>query len=244
VTVRYNRGEPPAGGVGVRDGWVTADRIERLDAVGGGHAMTGPDGRVMPTGDIGLPGAHNVSNVLAAVAVGLVFGVAPDAIRTAVAEFRGVEHRLEYVTTVKGVRFVNDSQGTQPDAVIAALRSFEQPLILIAGGRTKNLAMDDLAPVVAERATAVVLIGETAEEFERLFVPAGARRVERAPDLPTAVGRAFEIARREVGGSAHTATVLLSPAATSFDMFVDYADRGRAFKAAVAMIAAQHGGER
>jgi UDP-N-acetylmuramoylalanine--D-glutamate ligase len=245
VTVRYNRGAPPAGGVGVRDGWVVADRVERLDAAGGGGpAMTGPDGRVMPTADIGLPGAHNVSNVLAAVAVGLVFGVAPDAIRTAVAEFRGVEHRLEYVTTVKGVRFVNDSQGTQPDAVIAALRSFEQPLILIAGGRTKNLAMDDLAPVVAERATAVVLIGETAEEFERLFLRAGARRVERAQDLPTAVGRAFELACGEVGGSAHTATVLLSPAATSFDMFVDYADRGRAFKAAIAMIAAQRGGER
>ena len=93
----------------------------------------------MPVGELAIPGAHNVSNALAAVAVGLLFGVAPDAIREAAASFTGVEHRLEPVALIDGVRFVNDSQGTQPDAVIAALRAFDPPIVLIAGGRDKGI---------------------------------------------------------------------------------------------------------
>ncbi len=234
--VRYTRRAPAPGGVGVRDGWVVSDGVERLAAAGGGTAMTGPSGRVLPLEDIALPGAHNVSNVLAAVAAGLLFGVAPDAMRAAVADFRGVEHRLELVTTIDGVTFVNDSQGTQPDAVIAALRSFEQPLVLIAGGQGKNLDLTELATEVAERATAVVLLGATADEFERLFRTAGAGLIQRASSMPDAVRQADALAR-QLAGSGDRATVLLSPAATSFDMFVDYADRGRAFKAAVAALA-------
>ena len=127
-----------------------------------------------------MPGEHSVSNVLAAVAVGLLFGIAPDAIRRAVAEFAGVEHRLEPVAELDGVRYVNDSQGTQPDAVIAALRSFEPPIVLIAGGREKGVAIDALARVVAQRAAAAVLIGETAPDFEAAFERAGAGSVEIA----------------------------------------------------------------
>ena len=111
-----------------------------------------PGGRVVPLERIGLPGAHNRSNVAAAVAVGLLFGIAPDAIADAVAAFAGVEHRLEPVAQADGVRYVNDSQGTQPDAVIAALRSFPRPLVLICGGRAKGLPIDELARVAAERA--------------------------------------------------------------------------------------------
>ena len=93
----------------------------------------------MPVDELGIPGAHNVSNALAAVAVGLLFGVAADAIREAAAAFTGVEHRLEHVAIVDGVRFINDSQGTQPDAVIAALAAFPAPVVLIAGGRDKGV---------------------------------------------------------------------------------------------------------
>jgi UDP-N-acetylmuramoylalanine--D-glutamate ligase len=196
--------------------------------------MTGPAGRVLPLGEVQLPGRHNTSNVLAAVAVGLLFGIAPDAIRTAVAGFTGVEHRLETVTVAGGVRYVNDSQGTQPDAVIAALRSFEPPVVLIAGGRSKNVPLDDLAEEVARRAAAVVLIGETTDEMAAAFSAAGATRIERAATLETAVDKASQLAAglaRANPGS--TATVLLSPAAASFDMFTDYAERGRAFKQAV-----------
>ena len=188
----------------------------------------------MPLAELRLPGAHNVSNALAAVTAGLLFGIAPDAIRRAAAQFNGVEHRLELVASFDGVTFINDSQGTQPDAVIAALRSFEPPIVLIAGGRGKNLDVTELAREVATRAEAVLLIGEAADEFEALFGAAGARRLECAASLETAVERGHEIAR-ELGGG----TVLLSPAATSFDMFVDYAARGAAFKAAVRDLAAR-----
>ena len=234
--VFYQRGAPRAGGVGVRDGWIVADDIACLDSVGGGRAATGPGGRIMPLGEVIIPGAHNTSNVLAAVAVGLLFGIAPDAIRRAVAGFTGVEHRLEGVATIDGVTFVNDSQGTQPDAVIAALRSFSPPIVLICGGRTKNVPLDELAREVAQRAAAAVLIGETAGEMAKLFTEAGLERVEHASDMEVAVRRGFDIAR-ELAPNHGAATVLLSPAATSFDMFVDYAARGQAFKSAVRQLA-------
>jgi len=231
--VRYQRAEPADGGVGVTDDWIVARDFARLD---GGTAMTGPGGRIMPIGEIQLAGWHNVSNVLAAVSVGLLFGLSPDAIRTAVAEFTGVEHRLERVALIDGVLFVNDSQGTQPDAVIAALRSFEPPIVLIAGGRTKNVPIDALSAEVARRAAAVIVIGETAAEFAAAFTAAGAPRVEHAVTLEEAV-RAADGAARELGGG----TVLLSPAATSFDMFTDYAARGTAFKQIVGRLAAERG---
>ena len=236
--VRYRRSSPLPGGVGTGDGWIVASGVPRLAAAGGGTAMTAAHGRVMPLAEIALPGAHNVSNVLAAVAAGLLLGVEPDAIRKAVAGFQGVEHRLERVALVDRVLFVNDSQGTQPDAVIAALHSFEQPLVLIAGGRGKGLAMDELAGVVAERASAAVLIGESARDLAAVFGAAGLARIEPATTLEEAVALADAIARRLLADDpSGQATVLLSPAATSFDMFIDYAARGRAFKAAVAALA-------
>lgn len=236
-TLRYGRDRPGAGEVGVQDGWIVANDVERLGMVGGGAAMTGPGGRVMALSDLAIPGAHNVSNALAAIAVGLLLGIAPDAMRRRVADFRGVEHRLELVALVDGVRFINDSQGTQPDAVIAALRSYERPLVLIAGGRAKGLDIDELATVVAQRADAAVLIGETAPWFATAFRAAGCARVEASPDLEAAVIAADAIARQQLGHHpTATATVLLSPAAASFDMFEDYAARGGAFKAAVARL--------
>lgn len=237
--VCYRLDRPIPGGVGVVDGWVTAAGVERLPLAGGGAAWTGPSGRVMPVAEFPLPGLHNVSNLLAGVAVGLLFGLAPDAIRAAAATFAGVEHRLEPVALVDGVRFVNDSQGTQPDAVAAALRSFEAPLVLIAGGRDKGVDLRALAPVVADRAAAAVLIGESGPALAALFRAAGLDRVEEAGTLERAVPRAHELARELLigAGPGSVATVLLSPAAASFDQFTDYAARGRAFKAAVARIA-------
>ena len=140
-----------------------------------------------------------------------------------------------------GVRFVNDSQGTQPDAVIAALRAFEPPVVLIAGGRDKGVDLAELGPVVAERAVAAVLIGESGPDLERRFRDAGLVHTERASTLDDAVARADAIARDALaaaGGDGGPATVLLSPAAASFDMFPDYAARGRAFRDAVADLVA------
>jgi len=206
----------------------------------------------MPVDEIPLPGEHNVSNVLAAVGVGLLFGIAPDAIRGAVATFRGIEHRLEPAGEIDGVRFVNDSQGTQPDAVIAALRSYAPPIVLIAGGREKGVPLDGLAREAVDRAAAVVLIGEAAPLFERELARAGHARVERAASLEEAVRRADLLAReatrrmpaavQEAAAGRPGATVLLSPGAASFDMFADYAARGRAFKRAVAALDAARRG--
>jgi UDP-N-acetylmuramoylalanine--D-glutamate ligase len=232
--ILYRLERPMAGGIGLVDGWIVAAGVERLPLAGGGPASTGPAGRILPIGELALPGRHNVANAMAAVAVALLFGVAPDAIRAAAARFRGVEHRLETVAVADGIRFVNDSQGTQPDAVVAALRAFEPPVVLIAGGRDKGVDLADLATVVAERATAAVLIGESGPALERLFRDRGVGTIERAESLEDAVVRAAALAAdaRAAAGAAE-AVVLLSPAAASFDMFTDYEARGRAFKAAV-----------
>ena len=233
--VRYRRGEPPTGGLGVVDGWIVADGVAAL------HGGATTDGPILPVDELGIPGAHNVSNALAAVAVGLLFGIPAASIREAAAAFSGVEHRLEHVATVVGVRFINDSQGTQPDAVIAALEAFPAPVVLIAGGRDKGVDLSALGPVVAARATAAVLIGESGPDLERRFRDSGLRHTERAETLDEAVGRADALAREALAASssgAAPATVLLSPAAASFDMFPDYAARGRAFKDAVADLVA------
>jgi UDP-N-acetylmuramoylalanine--D-glutamate ligase len=242
--VLYRLERPMPGGIGLVDGWIVAAAVERLPLAGGGLAATGPGGRILPIEELPLPGRHNVANAMAAVAVALLFGVAPDAIRAAAARFRGVEHRLETVAVVDGVRFVNDSQGTQPDAVIAALRAFDGPIVLIAGGRDKGIDLDELAGVVAERAAAAVLIGESGPALERLFRAAGLAAIERAASLEAAVERAAGLAaglRR--ASDRGEAVVLLSPAAASFDMFADYEARGRAFKAAVATLARRAGSD-
>jgi UDP-N-acetylmuramoylalanine--D-glutamate ligase len=237
--ITYRRALPAPGGLGVRDGWIVADGVKRLVSAGGGVSETGPGGRILPIEELAIPGDHNVSNALAAVASALLFGIPPDAIRKAAAAFTGVQHRLEQVAIVDGVCFVNDSQGTQPDAVIAALRAFPRPLILIAGGRDKGVDLSGLGPVAAERADAAVLIGESGPALAEMFRASGMARVESAATLEGAVDIADEIARGllAAGGKGCQATVVLSPAAASFDMFVDYAARGRAFKAAVAAVA-------
>jgi UDP-N-acetylmuramoylalanine--D-glutamate ligase len=224
-TVAYARTAPASDGVGVVDGWVTA---------AAGLVPPDHDGRIMATADIPIPGAHNVSNVLAATAVGLLHGIAPERIATAVAAFSGVEHRLELVAEIAGVRYINDSQGTQPDAVIAAVNAFEKPLVLIAGGRSKGVPIEALAAQVGSRVSAAVLIGETADELAVAFSRAGLAAIERATTMDEAVRLATRLALAAVPAMATPATVLLSPAAASFDMFRDYEARGAAFKSAVA----------
>ena len=222
----------------------------------------------MPLSELSIPGAHNVSNALAAVAVALLFGLPAETIRRAAGAFAGVEHRLEQVTTVDGVRFINDSQGTQPDAVIAALRAFPRPLVLIAGGRDKGVDLSGLGPVAAERADAAVLIGESGPALAALFRESGVARVYQVATLQEAVELADAIAREVLavraaaaaesgsganagrrakagsGAAAGPATVLLSPAAASFDMFADYAARGAAFRAAAEAVATRRGSPR
>lgn len=182
---------------------------------------------VLAAADVPLPGRHMLANVVgAAVAAGLAgAGVGP--IATAIRGFAGVPHRLETVGEHHGVQWVNDSQATIPVAAVAALEAFDAPIVVIAGGQGKGLDQSAFAEAIVKHCRAAVVIGETADELETLI--AGRVPVRRAASMEEAVAMAAGIAQPgDVG--------LLAPAATSFDMFGDYAARGEAFRAAVAAL--------
>jgi UDP-N-acetylmuramoylalanine--D-glutamate ligase len=184
---------------------------------------------LMPRADVLLPGPHNLANVLAALATVLPLEPGTDALRRALREYRGLEHRLEPAGERNGVRFVNDSKATNIDSLRVALQSFAGPLVLIAGGRDKGQDFRPLAPLVSRAVRHLVLIGEGAGAMAEAW---SAVPHERATTLADAVRRAYEAALPE------RATVLLSPGCASFDMFRDYEDRGRRFKDEVARLAA------
>lgn len=213
--VRYFSGRRPVGwGVGVEEGWL------RVFEGGVGQDL-------MPLEEIQLKGAHNLENVAAACGLALAMGVAPGAIRRAVGAFGGVEHRIEPVATIEGVAFVNDSKGTNYDASLKAMEAYEgSPLILMAGGRDKGGHIKAWADGVVQRCKAVVLFGEAAPYFERVLKEAGASKLLLAGDLKEAVRLAH--AEAEAGE-----VVLFSPACTSFDMFNNFEERGRAYKTLV-----------
>ncbi len=174
-----------------------------------------------------LRGDHNVMNALAAFAIGHAAGLPLDAMLTAAEEFQGVPHRLELVRTVQGAQWYNDSIATAPERTMAAIRSFEEPIVLLLGGRDKNLPWSDLADLVHQRVDHVVLFGEAADKIERALTSshhsAKPGSIDRRPRLHEAVLRAAEIA--EAGD-----VVLLSPGGTSFDEFNDFEERGEKFR--------------
>jgi UDP-N-acetylmuramoylalanine--D-glutamate ligase len=176
---------------------------------------------------ISLRGDQNVSNVLAAFAIGHAAGFPLDAMLEAVEEFRGVPHRLELVRELRGVRWYNDSTATAPERSMAAIRAFDEPIVLLLGGRDKDLPWEDLMRLVRERVDHVVLFGEAAEKIQQTARTLGLREngsaVVRVEGLHEAVHKAAEIA--ESGD-----VVLLSPGGTSFDEFKDFAERGERFR--------------
>jgi UDP-N-acetylmuramoylalanine--D-glutamate ligase len=179
---------------------------------------------IMPVGDIRLKGAHNVENILAAVCIGMVAGCRPEQIRRAVREFKAVEHRLEYVATVEGVEYYNDSKATNIGATVKALESFPGNIHVILGGKHKGSPYSALNPLLKERVKCVYAIGASAEIIENDI--ADAVRVVRTVTLENAVHRAAENAQP---GDV----VLLAPACASFDQFESYEHRGRVFKDSV-----------
>lgn len=176
---------------------------------------------VMPVAELQLKGAHNLENVLVAVTAGMLAGCAPADIRRAVAEFKAVEHRLEYVATINGVQFYNDSKATNVDATIKALESFPANIHIILGGKDKGSDYTVLKPLLAERVKRVYTIGAAAEKIESHI--GGSAPVVSAKTLDNAVRRAAENA---VPGDV----VVLAPACASFDQFQSYEHRGRVFK--------------
>lgn len=174
--------------------------------------------------DMRLIGLHNVENVMAAVTYGLLCGCSLEAIRTVLRSFPGLEHALEVVRERREVRYVNDSKGTNVDAVLKALEGIEQPIWLIAGGRDKGGDFSRLEGAIRQRVKGLILIGEAAGRIQAAMGDFDGCR-------PAATLRdAVELAAREAQPGE---VVLLSPACASFDMFADYQDRGRQFKALV-----------
>jgi UDP-N-acetylmuramoylalanine--D-glutamate ligase len=195
-------------GTVIESGWIVdrqGDRTERL----------------VPTEVIHLLGSHLVNDVMAAATVGAIAGAAPAAMTAAVDAFHGLEHAMELVAEIGGVRFVNDSKATNVESALRSIESFAAGLVPIMGGRFKGGDLRLLREPLRARARAVVAIGEARPLLREALGDVVA--VEEADSFAAAIGRACELAQP-------AGVVLLAPACASFDMFRDYADRGRRFK--------------
>jgi UDP-N-acetylmuramoylalanine--D-glutamate ligase len=192
-----------------------------------GRAMLrrgGVEEEIIPVDEIGIKGAHNQENALAAIAAAAAVGAEPSAMRVALQNFSGLPHRLEQLCALEGVRYVNDSKGTNVGAAVKSLESFQAPVILIAGGRDKGGDYAPLAQAARGKVKAAVLMGETRDKIAAALN--GCVETLTAESMAEAVRKARDMA-------APGDVVLLSPACSSFDMFTDFEDRGRAFKMAV-----------
>lgn len=183
---------------------------------------------LLPLSSIQLRGEHNQLNTLAACAIASAAGLPEDAIRQGAAALVGVEHRLEFIRSWGGADWFNDSIATAPERSIAAINSFQEPLVLLAGGRDKNLPWGDFARLVLDRVRAVVCFGEAADLIENAL-QAALRGDEEM--LPIRKCRGLQEAVRVAANSIEKGdVVLLSPGGTSFDEFVDFAERGEMFR--------------
>lgn len=199
--------------VSLTEGCITLGRANQTEQV------------LLPIQDILLRGQHNLLNVMAACAVSVALGLPIEAMRAGVRGFGGVPHRLELVREHNGTRWYNDSIATAPERTMAALRAFDEPLILLAGGRDKNLPWQDFAALTRQRVTHLITFGEAADLIaDAVGAPAHTlRSVTRCAGLREAVAQA--VLRAEPG-----MVVLLSPGGTSFDEFADFAERGERFR--------------
>jgi UDP-N-acetylmuramoylalanine--D-glutamate ligase len=207
----------PGDGAFLRDGavFLRRDKIEEM---------------VLPTSEIPLRGDHNVANVLAATAIAAAAGIDAATIAAGVRTFEAVAHRLEVVGDVDGVRYVNDSIASTPERTLAGIRSFDEPIVLLLGGKDKDLPKDELAQEALARCSGIVFFGadgpllEAAVEANAMTVPFEDRpQTARVVTLAEAVAEAHEMA-------APGDVVLLSPACTSFDAYANFEQRGEEFR--------------
>ncbi len=195
-------------------------------------SVQGKTQSLLPVEKVALKGTHNLSNILAAAAATLASGLSLEQVRAGIRTFSGVPHRLEKVAVKKGVVYFNDTAATIPDAAVAALRSFTEPVILIAGGSDKELDFENFAQEILVRSKGLVLFKGTGTEkllkALRRALPEGER--ERKFEIVETMGKAVELASR---GAEAGDVVLLSPGATSFGLFQNEFDRGEQFRQAV-----------
>ncbi len=181
---------------------------------------------IMPSVEVALPGAHNLENVLAAVAITSCVGVCKEKIAETLRTFKSVEHRLEEVRELSGVKFINDSKATNTGAALKALESYEKPLILIAGGMDRGSTFDELAVLINKKVSYLILLGEAKEKIAHACRERGFGNYIMVDSLQEAVAKASQEAK-------FGDTVLLSPACPSWDMFASFEERGNLFKSLV-----------
>jgi UDP-N-acetylmuramoylalanine--D-glutamate ligase len=188
------------------------------------------DMEISPVGVVELRGEHNLLNVLASCAIAAAVDLSPEAMVAGMHDFHGLEHRLEFVRRIDEVDWYNDSIATSPERAIAAIRAFEEPLILLAGGRDKDLPWDDFVALVRQRIDHLILFGEAAEKIAQVIKttpgPNELQSIEICDGLEAAVHQAKRVAE-------HGDVVLLAPGGTSFDEFKDFVERGNMYRALV-----------
>lgn len=178
---------------------------------------------LMNKAELSLPGNHNLENAMSAILMAYVLNIDTDVIIETLRTFKGVEHRLEFVTNKDGIMFVNDSKGTNPDSTIKAITSYEKPIVLIAGGYEKQSDFTEMIKYATKNVKALVLLGQTADKIATTAKEHGINNISKVEDMETAVKKAYEIA--ESGD-----VVLLSPACASWDMYPNFEARGLDFK--------------
>lgn len=184
---------------------------------------------LMKTKDLSLPGEHNIENCMAAIGVALSYGVDEQVIKDVLMTFKAVEHRLEYVNTINGVKYVNDSKGTNPDSTIKAVQSYDQPIILIAGGYDKGSDFTELFSIAKKYVRTVIVLGQTSDLIYKTAKDAGIEEIFKVDSISQAVKKASEVAD-------FNNVVLLSPACASWGMYNNYEERGNDFKKCVSEI--------
>lgn len=177
---------------------------------------------IAPLEVLRLRGKHNLENVLCATAMAWAAGVSGELITKALADFQGVRHRMEEVAEYKGVLYINDSKGTNPDSTIKALEALDRPIILIAGGRPKGNSYDEMAMMIRDKVKDLILLGEARDLIKRAVIEYDFQNIHEVEDFPSAVYLAHDLAK---AGDV----VLLSPACASWDMFPSYEHRGDLF---------------
>lgn len=182
--------------------------------------------KVIPHKELKILGKHNLENALGSVAVAWAMGVDIDLIAEALKDFSGVEHRIEYVKTINGISFYNDSKGTNPDSTIKAIEALQEPIILIAGGYDKGSEFHDLMEAFNGKIKELILLGDTKEKIRETAIQHNFDRIHLVENMKEAVKIAYEL-----GGDKDN--VLLSPACASWDMYQNFEERGRDFKNAV-----------
>lgn len=185
--------------------------------------LNGKETNILPADEIRIPGKHNLENALAATALACVYGIKEDVIAKTLREFAGVEHRIEFVRTVRGVNFINDSKGTNPDATIKAIQAMKSPTVLILGGYDKKSDFKELFENFTPLIKSIVLVGATADKLAETARKAGFGDYIMANNFRDAVVKAFSV-------SEDGYNVLLSPACASWDMFENFEERGKIFK--------------